>query len=140
MNNETLEFKKGEIICRQNENTSDLYFIESGKALVFGVEGTKVTPFAYIKEKEFIGELSFLDGKSRSAYTIAQEDSQLIKIAVNCKDNDMPNWLLNLSVSIASRIRKIDDIIMKKGIRRKNTDSIEPLTIEEQREILEKIK
>ena len=140
MSHETVTFKQGEIICKQGEDTSDLFFIVSGKALVFGIEGTKVTPLANIDENEFIGELAFLDNKKRSAYVMAKEDCEILKIDTHAKEHDMPEWTLRLAKAMATRLREIDDVILKKGIKRKNTISIEPLTIEEQREILERIQ
>lgn len=137
MNSDNTIYKKNEIICKKGDNDQTLFLMIKGKALVFGIEGTQVTPFAYIHENEFIGELSFFDGEPRSAYIVALDTCELLKIPTSIQNKTMPDWLIKMAKNMTKRIRSIDESISKNGIKRtKNIESIKPLTIDEQREIL----
>lgn len=135
-----VSFKKGEIICGQGDQDSSLYLLESGEAMVFGIDGTKVTPFAMIKEEEFIGELSYFDSQNRSAYVIAATDCEALEIQTQNQKDHMPDWMIKMATNITKRLRHIDEIISNKGIKRKNVEGIKPLSIDEQREIYNLVK
>lgn len=131
-------FKKGEIICKKGDKDQTLFLMLKGKALVFGIEGTQVTPFAHISENEFIGELAFFDREHRSAYVVALEECELMTIPTNIQNKTMPDWMIKLATNMTKRIRSLDEAITKNGIKRKkNIEGIKPLTIQEQREILQ---
>jgi len=134
------EFKKGDIICHQGDSDTTLYLVESGKLLVFGIDGTKVTPFAYIEENEFVGELSYFDGESRSAYVMASEDSSLMIIPPTQQTSLMPDWMIKMGKNLTTRLRHVDGLIAHKGIKRSNVDGIKPLSMEEQREIFQRVQ
>lgn len=135
----TKEVKKGEIICVSGEQNSDLFIIHSGKLLVFVTDGTKVTPLAYLNSGEYLGELSFFDGMPRSAHVMSVEDSTLIQIPVSEIDKQFPLWLQTIAHSITKKLRYSSDLIRQKGIRKKNVDSMKPLSIEEQRDIYQSL-
>lgn len=130
-------FKKNEIICHKDENDQTLFYLIQGKALVFGIEGTQVTPFAYINKDEFIGELAFFDNDKRSAYVMAIEECELYVIPTGLQKEMMPDWLIRMSKNLAHRIRVIDNVIAKHGIKRKKSDTMKALSIDEQRSILQ---
>ncbi len=129
----TRQMMKGDIVCAAGEHDSSLYIIHSGKLLVFVTDGTKVTPLAYLNEGEYLGELSFFDGEPRSAHVICVEDTTLIEIPVTEIQKQFPAWLVTIAKSITTKLRDSSELIRQKGIRRKNVESIKPLTIEEQR-------
>ena len=131
----TVRVKSGDIICASGEKNFDLFKIHKGKLLVFVVDGTKVTPLAYLNEGEYLGELSFFDKEPRSANVISLEDTTLIQIPVSEIDKQFPPWLYQMALSITKKIRKSSELIRQKGIRKKNVESIQPLSIDEQREI-----
>ena len=132
-----LSLEANELLCRKDEKDNDLFYIESGELLVFGIEGTKVTPIALIQEGEFVGELSFFDHTHRSAYVITTKLTQLIRISAKNKSEFMPDWLVKIAQNMCHQIRSLDTRIMKKGIRRSGTETVKPLSIDEQRKILE---
>lgn len=137
----TQKFKKDEIVCVTNNTETDLYLIHEGKLLIFGNEGSRITPYAYIGAGEYFGELSFFDGLPRSANAVCVEDTTLIKIPVNELEKQCPAWLRVLAVKLVQQVRDASSLMNKKGIRRKNVETIKPLSIEEQThyyQILEK--
>lgn len=129
----TKTVKPGEMICVAGEQNADLFIIHSGKLLVFVTDGTKVTPLAYLKEGEYLGELSFFDKQPRSAHVMSVEESTLIQIPVSEIDKQFPRWLQTIAHSITKKLRSSSDLIRQKGIRRQNVETIKPLSIEEQR-------
>ncbi len=129
----TIKLKKDDILCRAGDDNSDLYLIHRGKLMIFVIDGTKVTPIAYLGKDEYVGELSFFDGQKRSAYVVAIEDTDLIEIPVKESHQQFPGWLLKLAKFMTKTTREIDETLRTSGIKRKNVETIAPLSIEEQR-------
>lgn len=136
----TMNLKKGDIVCAEGQNDCDLFIIHSGKILIFVNKGTKVTPLAHLGAGEYLGELSFFDKKKRSASAICLEDTTIIKIPVEEIDNQFPNWLVTIAQSITGRLRSADELLAKKGIRKKNVQTMGSLEIEEQREFFQALE
>lgn len=133
MEGEVIEFKKDQLICKQGDEDTDLYYIKKGKLLVFGNDGTKITPFAELEEGEYLGEFSFFDKMPRSAHVVAKEDSELIRITGESIDELIPPWVTTYANSLIQKVRHLNDLVSKKGIRKQNVKTIKPLSIEEQR-------
>ena len=133
MSNETIHFKKNDIIFSEGENDHNLYLISSGKVMAFLTHRTEITPVAYFKRGDFIGELAFFDKSPRSASLVCLEETVLKKYNYQKSKNQFPSWSITLAESITKKIRHFDEIIKGHGIRRKKTESIKPLSIEEQR-------
>lgn len=129
----TKQVKVGEMICAAGERNSDLFIIHSGKLLVFVTDGTKVTPLAFLNAGEYMGELSFFDQEPRSAHVVCVEDSTLIQIPVSEVNKQFPPWLVTIAHSITKKLRDSSNLIRQKGIRKKNVETMKPLSIEEQR-------
>ena len=129
-----------QVVCRQGDPSSDIYLLKSGKLLACSVQGTKVIPLARISPGEFVGELSFFDGKPRASLVIALEPSQVILIPKHELSNLLPNWYVHIGKSITKKIRLLDGIVHGANLRKfgKEEDQ-KALTIDEQREILKAI-
>ncbi len=129
----TLRLKTGELLFAAGEENHDLYFVQSGKLLAFVNDGTRITPLAYIKKEHYIGEMSFFDGMPCSANVVCLEDTVLLRICFDHLEQECPRWLITIAANISSKLRKAGELIRQKGIRRKNTQAVAPLSIEEQR-------
>jgi CRP/FNR family transcriptional regulator, cyclic AMP receptor protein len=132
----TVTLQPNEVICRAGDEESDLFIVHSGKLLVFVVNGTQITPLAYLTDGEYLGELSFFDHKPRSAYVVAVEETTLIQIPTEELDRQFPPWLILMARHITKKLRETDELIRKKGLRKQNVETIKPLSIEEQRHYL----
>ena len=130
---ETIHLKKNDIIFAEGESDYNLYLISSGKVMAFLIHRTEVTPVAYFKNGDFIGELAFFDKSLRSASLVCIEDTVLKKYNYQKSKNQFPDWSIVLAESITKKIRHFDELIKNHGIRRKKTESMKPLSIEEQR-------
>ncbi|MBF0359936.1 MAG: cyclic nucleotide-binding domain-containing protein [Oligoflexia bacterium] len=142
-NNQSLKMinlKTDDILCLEGDHEYDLYIISKGKLLVFITKGSQITPLAYLKPPEFLGELSYFDGKPRSANIVALEDSTLFRVASSDIDLFFPKWLYQLSNFMATKIRLLDDVIRTRGLKKNKTESITPLTMKEQAHFYNLIK
>lgn len=138
--NLTVKIKKDQLLCKEGEPSCDLYKIISGKLMVCTRKNRMVTPLAFLEANEYFGELSFFDRMERSADVIAVEDTVLIKIPMEQLEQQFPRWLHLTAQSMTKKLRLLDDIIKKRGIKKQNVEHIKPLSIEEQRYFYEIIE
>lgn len=132
MEYEKVKLKQDQVLCREGDQENDLYIIESGELLVCIRKGSQVTPIAYLKDGEYIGELSFFDDKPRGADIIALKPTTLMKIPATEVRKNFPSWMGTLGNVMSSKIRKLDDVIRQKGIKKASADSIKPLDVAQQ--------
>jgi len=110
-----VNFKKGETIFCQSEESTDLYIIFNGKirASLLNQEGEEFVLDVF-KEGDFFGEMSLLDGRPRSATAIASEDSSLGLLRRNKfleTIKNEPMIAIEMLNALVHRLRKTDDII-----------------------------
>ncbi|MBC7538161.1 MAG: cyclic nucleotide-binding domain-containing protein [Bacteriovorax sp.] len=127
-----INLNKDYILFLAEEEENDLYIIQSGKVMVFVQKGSEIIPIAYLGKDEYIGELSFFDDEPRSASIMCMDNTQLKKISTADMNEHFPRWLKTIGLQLTRKIREGDELIRSKGIRKKNLESIKPLSIEEQ--------
>lgn len=133
--NQIIQLLPDQILFLAGSSETDLYYIKSGKVLVFVQNGSQITPIAYVGAKEFIGELSFFDKTKRSASIISVENTEIVKVSSKELYKHLPNWLQQIGLKLSQKIRTNDELIRSKGIRKTKVESIKPLTIPEQTKI-----
>jgi CRP-like cAMP-binding protein len=129
-------YRPNEVISRQGDPSSDLFFLKEGKLLICIVQGTQVKAIARIGPGEFIGELSFFDGNPRAAHIVALERSVLIQLPKEEIMSQLPFWFIEVGKSLTTKIRLLDEIVLNSHFRKIGAEDQKPLTIEEQRRIL----
>lgn len=134
-----LVYKPNEVICRQGDPSSDLYFLKEGKLLICTVQGTQVKAIARIEPGEFIGELSFFDGKPRATHIVAIERSVVIQLPKEEIMSHLPFWFVEVGKNLTKKIRTLDHIVHSSNFRKIGSEDQKPLTIDEQRTILTQI-
>ena len=100
----TMNFKDKEIVCRQNEENNDLYFIVSGRYAIY-TDNKLVSVLA--PNDMFIGEMAFLLNDRRSATVLAIGEGQLIRIPKSSFINLIrrnPHYGIFLSKLLAQRL------------------------------------
>lgn len=109
-------FQRSEVVFQESSVDSSLYVVLKGQleALAHTSEGKEI-PLSKIDEGEVFGELSFLDGKSRSATIIALDDVELLEIT-----RDDFNKLREGHPDIASKL--IMDLARVVSLRLRNAD------------------
>ena len=121
------------VICREGDLTKDLYIIVSGKLMVCSRNNTMVTPLAYLSDGDYFGEFSFFDNQARSADVIAVKETTLLKIPQAELKKQFPRSMIPMSKCLTNKLRVFNGVVSSKGIKKKNVESIKPLSIEEQR-------
>lgn len=102
------EFKDGEFIFREGEESDFLYYIVSGKVHVYS-KGKLVS--ALTPDDMFLGEMSFLLSNKRSASVVSKGKSVLIEISKNdfvnlIKEN--PHYGIFLARLLAQRLARLN--------------------------------
>ncbi len=133
----SLTYDKNEVICKEGEKTSDLYFLKTGKLLICTVSGTQVKAIARIEPGEFFGELSFFDEKPRASNIVAIEKSVIVQIPQSEIIEHLPFWFIEVGKNLTKKIRVLDNIVHDSRMRKIGAEDQKPLSIEEQRSILQ---
>ena len=110
-----VKHKKGSVIISAEEPGTNLFIIINGKCKVvlYGANGREVI-LSLMKDGDFFGEMSLLDGEPRSANVVAQGDTTLYVL----ERTDFIRWLethpqvfLNLLTELSQRLRDADERI-----------------------------
>lgn len=105
-------FKSGNLIFLEESEGKNLFFVIDGSVKVtrLSKDGREVI-LAMLNAGDFFGEMSLLDGESRSANVIALENTEVLSL--NRNDfldvlNDYPKIAIQLLKEMTSRLRKSD--------------------------------
>jgi CRP/FNR family cyclic AMP-dependent transcriptional regulator len=107
-------FEKGDIIFQKDDPGQSLFIVETGQVRIYmpGVQGTDLT-LAVMGPGEFFGDMSLLDGRSRSASASAITESVLTTIErqdFTALIRARPDSALAILAEIAKRIRETDQM------------------------------
>lgn len=108
--------RKKEVIVRQGSSDRDMYIVVSGrlKVSVLSDEGKELS-FVVLGKDDYFGELSLIDGHTRSATVSAIEDSELLVLKYHAYQNLLQQhprtatrFLTRMLLTMASRLRATD--------------------------------
>jgi len=108
----TREYSPGDYIVRQGDPGLGLYVITRGTARVEITRDGAVTPIAELHAGEFVGELSIIDKKPRSANVVCTSDASCLLLT---RDSFMklldkhPEIALQMAKALAARLRSTDE-------------------------------
>ena len=107
--------KQGDDIVFQADEGTDLYIVIKGKVKVslLGPDGNEFI-LASLKQGDFFGEMSLIDGRARSANVVAEEETALGALNRSIFLNTMkqkPSIAFDLLSALVERLRKTDDMI-----------------------------
>ncbi len=108
-------YKKDNMVLIEEEVGSTMFIILSGRVKISRIsdEGREVI-LSILVDGDFFGEMSILDGQTRSANAVTLEDSELLLIQ---RENflrilhDYPQVAINLLKELAHRLRRSDEQI-----------------------------
>jgi CRP-like cAMP-binding protein len=108
-------FKKDNMILIEEEVGSTMFIILDGRVKISRIsdEGREVI-LSILSEGDFFGEMSILDGQTRSANVVTLEDSKIL--VIRREDflkmlRDYPQIAINLLKELAHRLRRSDSQI-----------------------------
>ena len=110
-----MKINKNKTIVFQSEDSTDLYIVLQGrvKVTIMDPEGNEFVLTTF-RKGDFFGEMSLLDGKSRSA-TVSAEEKTLLGVLKRerflnaIKENSL--IAIDLLTALVERLRKADEII-----------------------------
>lgn len=106
------EYSKGEYIVKQGESGLGLFFITSGRVKVeIDRNGAKAV-VAQLQSEDFLGELSIIDNKPRSANVICLEDTSCLLLTRDSFSrliNKYPEISIQMAKALAGRIRAANE-------------------------------
>lgn len=111
---------KGDILFKQNDLGSKIYFIKSGCIeLDINITDSKDSRLTRLKSGEMFGEMSVIDNKKRSATAIAFSNTTLLsfkkdaltRLLAESEKGIANKFLISIIKDLSSRIRSINDSI-----------------------------
>lgn len=115
------KYRKDNIILIEEEAGQTMFILMSGQVKISRIsEDGREVILAVMGEGDFFGELSLLDGQSRSANVTVIKDSEMLLI--NREDflsllNEFPQIAIQLLRELASRMRKSDSQIKSLSLK-----------------------
>lgn len=106
---ETVKLMANTYLMREGDESTELYYLQSGTLAVFKRKGDQEHQIGTIIAGELVGEMSFLDKHPRSASVKAMSDSLLVVIPVDKFEqtlSTMPKWFSALFHTLTDRLRK----------------------------------
>jgi CRP/FNR family transcriptional regulator, cyclic AMP receptor protein len=128
-----LQFKGGEVIFGAEQTGGTLYIVQSGQVELSIVDDDEEKlVLEMIEAGDFFGELSLLDGGSRSATaTATQRTDTLVLERHEFLDLMLqkPHMAQDVMVALAKRIRRTDNLLRRRVSRNVNEIADEKLTV-----------
>ena len=106
---ETKRLMANEYLMREGEESSEMYYVQSGTLAVFKRRGDGEHQIGTIISGELVGEMSFLDKQPRSATVKALGECVLVVIPPEKLEQTlqtMPKWFSALLFTLTERLRK----------------------------------
>lgn len=114
-----LQFKRGQVVFAAGEPSKHMYIVSKGQVQIFKEEKNRIELLSTVGEKDFIGELSLMEDKSRRATAIATCETELIqikKIDVRRVLELCPDWVTEIVTTLSDRLRHSVDILKEHRI------------------------
>lgn len=106
---ETIRLLPNEYLVREGEESTEMYYLQSGTLAVFKRKGDQEHQIGTIISGELVGEMSFLDKNPRSASVKAMSEAVLVVIPVDKLEHTLetlPKWFSALLNTLTERLRK----------------------------------
>lgn len=110
----TLSLEPEEYLIREGEESTQMYFLQTGTMAVFKRKGDATIQIGTIYSGEVVGEMSFLDKEPRSASVKAISDCVLTVIPSEKFEktlNSLPAWYKALVHTLLDRLRRANSRI-----------------------------
>jgi len=109
-----VKFAQGSLLFKQNDGSTDLFILKSGKVKVIRTEGGIDIELETLGPGSVVGELAGIDNGRRSASVVALEDTVAVMIPAaefSSVIQKMPDWFRKIAQILAQRLREADERI-----------------------------
>jgi CRP-like cAMP-binding protein len=113
---EKRNYKKGDLVCRENTPGEEMFIILSGSMKVYKIINQERIDLAVLGKDDFFGELCLLLGCPRTATVEALENSQLLIIKKETLLKNIqedPNLARRMLTRMARRLKESNDLITR---------------------------
>ena len=109
-----VHLKKGDILLKEGDTDKKMYYIVSGSIeVVAKIPGRhKKSNVNMLKKGDLIGELSFFDGRPRSATLIAMEETEALEITKDFFEGIQSDHV-KIFKAMVHKIRVLNDKILE---------------------------
>ena len=127
------DYKAGETIFHYGDAGGHIFILRNGRVELFveSTDGEKIL-LAENERGDVIGELSFLDGGTRTATALAREDTQVLTMdrerLLDFIDKH-PHAAMDLLTVVGRRLRHTDDLLRTRVSRNLNVEEEERMTL-----------
>jgi len=116
-----LNFKKGELIVKEDDFGISIYKIIKGEVLIFNQSEHREVLLAILRPGEFIGEMAFLSkktqGRSASARAIQDTELEVWHPEILSKDyEDMPDIIKHMTDEAQKRLVRVNRFIVQMSL------------------------
>src|SRR5262245_10567740 len=128
----SIVFKKGETVFHYGDPGGEIFILRNGRVELFveNTEGQKIV-LSENERGDVIGELSFLDGGSRTATAVARENTEMLSMhrerLLGFIDKH-PHAAMDLLTVVGRRLRATEELLRTKVSRNPNEEEAEMLT------------
>ncbi|HEX4926177.1 MAG TPA: cyclic nucleotide-binding domain-containing protein [Bdellovibrionales bacterium] len=117
---EKVQFKPGEFLFHENEQSYFFFIIQEGSVEVFKTGADqKHIPLAVVGEGQALGEFAMISKKPRSASARALTKVAAVRVSEEAYQsllNELPSWALAVIEGLVERLRQADETIRQYGI------------------------
>ncbi len=95
-------------LMKEGDPADSVYIVKKGKLRAYKYENGKDVTLGFIQAGEFVGEMAYLSGKTRTANVEAEEPTELVEVPVGTFDrvlNQRPAWSKALMATLAKRVK-----------------------------------
>jgi serine phosphatase RsbU (regulator of sigma subunit) len=117
-------FKAGQLVFREGAQGSTLYIVKEGEVDIVKGRGKEEVTLAICTAGEYFGEMSILEGSTRSASARARADVTLIEVPGTVVTKTLlenPKLLLETTRRLSGNLRQADSRMIE-GLKKKNAE------------------
>lgn len=102
-----------EVFFKEGDVANSVYLVKSGKMKAYKSKDGAEVFLGYIHPGEFVGEMAYLHGETRSANVMSLTDCELIEIPLNSFETVLftkPSWSKALMKTLSTRLKTANGI------------------------------
>jgi CRP/FNR family cyclic AMP-dependent transcriptional regulator len=104
-----------DVLLKQGETADFVYIVRKGRLRAYNIENNVDVTLGFIETGEFVGEMAYINGDSRSAHVEALTDCELIEVPIGTLEHILyqrPSWSRALMLTLSKRLKSANKSIV----------------------------
>ncbi|MBK7960387.1 MAG: cyclic nucleotide-binding domain-containing protein [Bdellovibrionales bacterium] len=104
-----------DILIKEGETADYVYIVRKGRLRAYNLENDKDVTLGFVEAGEFVGEMAYINGESRTAHVEAVTDCELIEVPIGTLEHILfqrPSWSKALMVTLSKRLKSANKSIV----------------------------